>query len=93
MRFPGLSPRRVPVAIRLPISIHGAFNVPDELSLQRSKDGSVWAGHLVGIDRSISDTDLVQSPIIVVQSDYDLTRLKTDDFLNESPVLVKGYTH
>ncbi|WP_370157735.1 hypothetical protein [Bradyrhizobium yuanmingense] len=67
--------------------------VMGELSLLRSKDGSVWAGHLVGIDRSISDTDLVQSPIIVAQSDYDLNRLKSDDFLNESPVLVKGYTH
>ncbi|KRQ16716.1 hypothetical protein [Bradyrhizobium manausense] len=67
--------------------------VMGELSLLRSKDGSVWAGHLVGIDRSISDTDLVQSPIIVAQSDYDLNRLKADDFLNESPVLVKGYTH
>ena len=68
-------------------------DVLGELNLLRSKDGSVWAGHLVGIDRSISDTDLVQSPIIVVQSDYDLNRLKADDFLNESPVLVKGYTH
>jgi len=68
-------------------------DVMGELSLLRSKDGSIWAGHLVGIDRSISDTDLVQSPIIVAQSDYDLNRLKADDFLNESPVLVKGYTH
>ena len=68
-------------------------DVMGELSLLRSKDGSVWAGHLVGIDRSISDTDLVQSPIIVAQSDYDLSRLKADDFLKESPVLVKGYTH
>ncbi|WP_092303114.1 hypothetical protein [Bradyrhizobium sp. Ghvi] len=68
-------------------------DVMGELSLLRSKDGSVWAGHLVGIDRSISDADLVQSPIIVAQSDYDLNRLKSDDFLNESPVLVKGYTH
>jgi hypothetical protein len=68
-------------------------DVLGELNLLRSKDGSVWAGHLVGVDRSISDTDLVQSPIIVAQSDYDLNRLKSDDFLNESPVLVKGYTH
>jgi hypothetical protein len=67
-------------------------DVLGELNLLRSKDGSVWAGHLLGIDRSISDADLVQSPIIVAQSDYDLTRHKSDEFLNESPVLVKGYT-
>jgi hypothetical protein len=68
-------------------------DVLGELSLQRSKDGSVWAGHLIGIDRSISDTDLIQSPIMVAQSDYDLPRLKADDFLDESPVLVKSYAH
>ncbi|WFT97011.1 hypothetical protein QA633_08145 [Bradyrhizobium barranii] len=63
-----------------------------ELSLARSKDGALWAGYLIGIDRSISDTGFVQSPIIVAQSDYDLTRVKSDAFLKTRPVLISGYT-
>ena len=63
-----------------------------ELGLARSKDGALWAGYLTGIDRSITDTGFVQSPIIVAQSDYDLTRIKSDGFLKKRPVVVDGYT-
>lgn len=59
--------------------------------LRRSADTATWAGHLTGIDQSISDKDFVQSPIIVTQSRYELPRVAKDSFLATAPRIVAGY--
>lgn len=61
--------------------------------LKKSKDSAIWVGYLTGIDRSISNTSLVQSPIIVAQSRWDLARISHDKHLDKKSVLVAMYDH
>jgi hypothetical protein len=51
---------------------------------------SIWAGHLTGLDRSISDKGSVQSPIIVTGS-YFVPRAQNDKFLDEPSVYIPAY--
>jgi len=61
------------------------------ISLTRSKDGATWDGHLVGIDESIAEKDMVDSPIVIASSSYALTGLRDDPYLNTPSVLRAAY--